>query len=535
MRQSHKFLFPRQFATTLVPAALAWLTGACTGPATLREFLDGETPDYVNTCRKTALEHEVAVNDMTYLRPQLHARVWPLTLRPDSDRMVSEQVFFDALREGKLKFVLLQARGGVGKTELSKALAAEACASLPTFRVDLVELYGADANVTGANLIVDSVGKQLKVQDGGQRQSMEQLLAEGRWLLIADSLDEVPNDRRPAVIDALTEMKKRFPSVQILVLARPSVFDDRYGLTAADAVLELPPLDCGRARSSLTKVTDDKDEATRISNFAHDWKLDRQSTIENRCYFPFMSTYRDLQAVQKLAKDFATDERLTNLSTVHEAIIAERLTKELQELKWTGEQALAAVDKLVAEGGWVPSEDGKDGAWNLTMTLERCLKSQGGDTAQARNVCERLFQSVVFERIQGAREWKFGHSAVADLFVARWLEQQLAKTPGKCDALDAPSALLDQKEHKDVGLYLLSRPNGSKCLGPVTKALCATNGGPVGLSTTIARSLPVGDARLQAIASARDAEIAKTEKAEKGEKVEKSDPCVMQVLNQLRK
>lgn len=506
-------------------AALVAAT-ACTGPANLREFLDGETPDYVTACRKSALDHEVAVNELTYLRPQLHARVWPLTLRPDSDRMVSEQVFFDTIREGKLKFVLLQARGGIGKTELSKAIAAEACASLPTFRVDLALLYGGDAAVTGANLIVDAVGKQLKVQDGSQRASMETLLAEGRWLLIADSLDEVPHDRRVGVIDALTEMRKRFPSVQLLVLARPSVFDERYGLTAVDAVLELPPLDCGRARSSLTRITDDKEESTRISNFAHEWKLDRQSSIENQCYFPFMSTYRDLQVVQKLAKDFATDERLTNLSQVHEAIVSERLQKELAELKWSGEQALAAVDKLVAAGGWVPSEDGKDGAWNLTMTKDRCLNAIGGEQSAARNICERLFQSVVFERIQGAEEWRFGHSAVADLFVARWLEAQLAKTPGKCDALDAPSALFHQKEHRDIAVYLLSRPNGARCLGAVTRALCESNGGAVGLATTISRGLPVGNSRIEAVATARDAEIAKGDKA---------DPCASQVLNQLRK
>ncbi len=511
-------IFAQNLMQSLAIFSLA-LIAACGGPATLREFLDTDAQDYTATCRKAAGEHELAVNDLTYLRPQLHARVWPLTLRPDSDRMVSEQVFFDTLREGKLKFVLLQARGGIGKSELAKALTAESCA-LPAFLVDLAQIYGADAQAGGANLLVEAIARQMKVADGGQRATLERLMTEGRWLLVADSLDEVPNSRRAAVLDALADLRKRFVTAQVVVLGRPSVFDDNYGIQGLDAVLELPPLDCGRARSSLTRLTDTKDEATRVSNFAHDWRLDRQGMLDSQCYFPYMATYRDLQVVQKLAKDFATDERLTNLSQVHEAILSERLQKELTELEWAGGKALAAVDGLVATDGVV------EGQWNMQLTLPRCLKSLGGDTPENHNVCERLFQSVLFERIQGAHEWKFAHQAVADLFVARWLEGQLGKTPGNCDAVEAPTSLLADKEHREIASYLVSRPNGSRCLDAVTRVLCASNGGPAGLAQQLSRGLPLGAARIDAITAAKDQESARNDKA---------DACVNQVLSQLRK
>ncbi len=500
-------------------AVLAMALTACSGPSTLREFLDTDAQEYIATCRKAAGEHELAVNDLTYLRPQLHARVWPLTLRPDSDRMVSEQVFFDALREGKLKFVLLQARGGIGKSELAKALTAESCAQ-PAYLVNLAEIYGSEAQAGGANLLVEAIARQMKVADGGPRETMERLLSEGRWLLVADALDEVPNSRRTAVLDALADLRKRFLSAQVVVLGRPSVFDDYYSIKGLDAVLELPPLDCGRARSSLTRLTETKDEATRISNFAHDWHLDRQGMLDSQCYFPYMAAYRDLQVVQTLAKDFATDERLTNMSQVHEAIISARLQKELIELQWAGDKALGAVDALVATDGLV------DGEWNMQLTLPRCLKAMGGDTPDNHNLCERLFQSVLFERIQGAREWKFAHQAVADLFVARWLEAQLAKTPGRCDAVEAPTSLLADKEHHEIATYLISRPNGSRCLNAVTHALCASNGGPTGLAQQLSRGLPVGVARIEAISTAKDQEAARNDKA---------DACVNQVLGQLRK
>jgi hypothetical protein len=512
------------------PAKMLTLAGlalgtACSGPANLREYIDSEGQEYTVACRKAAGEHELAVNDLSYLRPQLHARVWPLTLRPDSDRMVSEQVFFDALREGKLKFVLLQARGGIGKSELGKALTAESCAQ-PAFLVNLAELYGAEALAGGANLIVEAVAKQMKVRDGMQRDSFEQVLVTSRWLLVADSLDEVPNSRRQSVLDAIQELRKRYPAVQVVVSGRPSVFDDYYGIKDFDAVLELPPLDCGRARSSLTRMTDSKDDATRVSNFAHDWRLDRQSTLDQQCYFPYMATYRDLQAVQRLAKDFASDERLTNMSIVHEAILSERLQKELQELQWSGDRALAAVDALVATDGVVKSEGDDAPHWDLLLTLPRCLKAQGGDTPETHNICERLFQSVLFERIQGAREWKFGHQAAADLFVARWVEAQLAKTPGRCDAVDAPTSLLADKEHRDVATYLVSRPNGSRCLASVIRTLCTSNGGPNGLAQQLSRGLPPGNARYDTISLAKDQESARGEKPE---------ACVNQVLGQLRK
>ena len=501
------------------------LSAACGGPATLREFLDSSAQEYTANCRKAAGEHELAVNDGTYSRPKLHARLWPLPLPPNGDRMVTEQVFFDTVREGKVKFVLLQARGGIGKSELGKALAAESC-SMPAFLVNLAELYGSDALAGSANLIVEAVAKQLKVADGAQREAMEKLLVEGRWLLVADALDEVPNSRRKVVVDALQDLRKRFVTAQVVLSGRPSVFDDYYGIQNFDAVLELPPLDCGQAHSRLTRDAESKDEAARVNNFAREWHLDQKSTLGLQCYLPYMATYRDLEVVKRLAKDFASDERLTSMSQVHESIIAERLQKELTELQWSGGKALAAVDALVTTDGLVKPEGADALQWNLELTIPRCLKSQGGDTPEAHNVCERLYQSVLFERIQGAPEWKFASQPVADLFVARWVEAQLAKTPGHCDAVDAPTSLLADKEHRDVATYLVSRPNGARCLHNVLRVLCTSNGGPAGLSQQLSRGLPAGNARYDAISMAKDQE---TTHGEKG------DTCVSQVLAQLRK
>ena len=49
---------------------------------------------------------------------------------------------------------------------------------------------------------------------------------------------------------------------------------------------------------------------------------------QGQCHLPYMSTYRDIQAVQRMARTFNPKTEMgglqANLSTVHERIVAER-------------------------------------------------------------------------------------------------------------------------------------------------------------------------------------------------------------------
>ncbi len=490
----------------------AWLlaglaAAACSGPDKVSTTMEGPV---ASQCRKQFAAHERDVKELTYLPPALQTLRWALP-GADADGLISEATLVQALRGGQIKFAHVQARGGIGKTELAKALVAQTCGQVPAFRVDLREIYGptAPALAAGSNGIAVDVAKQLQLSAG------QTLATAGldRLLLAIDHVEEV-TDRRAQALADLGELRKEHPAWQVVVMGRPSIDLPFYGLQGLDAVLELPPLDCGRANSSLVRLSDDAAERHRVDGFVKTWHLDHQSMNGQQCYYPYLATYRDIQVVQRLAKTFNPDTEMgglqANLSQVHETILAERLIKELEDLKMTGEQVLAAVDAMVALGAY------QDGEWNLTFTLDRCLKGQGADAARGRVVCEKLFQSVLFDHIAGtgeakpdaaqgpalkAAEWKFAHQDIADLFVARWLEGQLQKTPKACTAVDQQ---VDMIAGKTIAGYLVGRPGGVRCLGPIAKAVCKDGGFQKSRVGLFYKGLPLGAQRSEWVKQAKD-------------------------------
>lgn len=484
---------------TLTAAAV--LLSACGGPQ-LMEFVNDQPGQYRQKCQSTWAAHEKAVKQLEYLRPTLRAHLWQTTPAADADGFVPEDALMDALRAGRVKAVYVQARGGIGKTELGKAIVADTCSSVPAFRVDLKELAGKG---TGSDVLVQAVAAQVQVSaDDGK--TLRDLLGKQRWILVVDALDEIDAAARTQLLTAVQDLRSQHPQMQLVLLGRPSVYDQYYGVQGLDAVVELPPLDCGRARSALLRYAEDAGVKSQVFAFLTAWNLDRQSTIGQQCYYPYLATYRDLQVVVRLAQKFDTSKGEMGglqhtLSEIHEAILAERLQKELVELALEGQAVLTAIDALVGLGGYEGSE------WNLSFQLQRCLQSQGGDSAKARLLCENLFQSVLLERIGGhagevkGAEWKFGHQALADLFVARWMEGKLAKTPGDCKVVEEQAEMIGGKE---VAGYLVGRPAGSKCLAQVAQALCKASGFQKNNVSLLHKGLPVGPERRGVVQTAKD-------------------------------
>ncbi len=502
----------------LVTASLLSCGGAQTSATTT------DSP-YAARCRKDRAEHGKNVKELTYLQPDFKGALWPAG-GLDSDGMLHEAALFEALRQGKVHWVYIQARGGIGKTELSKAIASETCASVPAFRVDLRQLFGPDAlpakAAAGAEgqAIEVALTEQLAAGGGG---NLAELIGKGRWILALDAIEEVVTPRRAEALKAIADLRARHPDAQVVLLGRPSIFEDAYGIKDFDARLELPPLDCGRARSSLARLSDDAADRRRINGFVATWHLDRQSLVGQQCYFPYLATYRDIQVVQRLAKTFNPDTEMGGLQAtlleVHEAILAERLLKELADLKMTAAEALQAVDVMVAKGGY------QDGEWNLTFTVQRCLESQtAGDAPRQRQVCEKLFQSVLFDRLQGADkagagQWQFGFQDIADLFVARWLEAQLALTPNACTAVEQHAEMI---AGKTIAGYLVGRPNGARCLQSVTRAMCKSGGFSKDKVGMLYKGLPLGPSRAGFVQQAKDFE------SKHG-----ADACATQILGAL--
>jgi hypothetical protein len=508
----------------LAAVAFAGLVLPACAAQNLQDYVrDGERP-YQSTCLKQAADLNQAVASRRYLQPMFHAHTWTTEPAPNGDQRIHENAVLKALRDGRVKTLFVQARGGIGKTEFSKALRAAECEQVPTFLLDFKDIAKAGGT---EQAIINLIATQLQAAPGDDFKLLQNFLGKERFILVVDALDEVTPAQRTPVLQAIRGFRAQMPAAQLVLLGRPAVHEPYYGLTEMDALLELDPLDCTRAMSALGLYVKDIDESKRVSAFIKSWGLDKEGRSGDRCYHPFLSTYRDLQAVTRMAEKFdpKQDEMggiQFSTSQVHETILAERVKKELGELGMVPEDMFGAVDKILNKDGF------EDGEWNLAFTIKRCLDAQpGGDSSRNRQLCEELFQSVLFERIGGnmgalsAAEWKFGNQGQADLFTARWLDSELGKAGDNCAMLDAHSVMFDGS--KEVAGYLVGRPHGGKCVAKVAQLLCkAKPDQKKNHVRQIYRGLPPGDARRPLVSAAKEAAAKST-----------PDGCTVDVLGAL--
>ena len=494
------------WSRALLPMLLvgAGLAVGC-GPSNLNAFLaEGELP-YAKACTKHLADQTKAVEDLRYNHVDLEVHRWTKTLPGGKYAILRDDKFVDALVRGDASNVLVVARGGVGKSTLARAIESWSCQRIPVFRVDLNADVAANLGrlKAGENAIINQCIRQLKLTSRvSDRETFLELLGHHRFVVLLDSLDEVPYGKRKKVIAQIDGLRTRYPkTAQSVIFARPGIYSDDYGLTGLDGKLEIPALNCSRVRSTLAWTAKDDNAKATAQSFVRMYHLDRQSKLRDRCYHPYMATYRDIQVIHRMAEKFEPKTDVggltANLSQVHERIVAERLRKELAALKWDQTKVLAAVDGMLK----VKGRDG--GQWNLEFTVKRCLTSlrmAGGKGAENRYVCEKILQSALFERIAGVREWRFGHRNVSDLFLARWLDREVAK--GGCAAVDANAAWLGSKE---VVGYLVGQPKGGGCLFQVATAMCKAHGYERHDVDLLYRGLPRAAARAPLIKTARKA------------------------------
>lgn len=484
---------------------VALLAGAGCGPKNLQAFLAESTLPYSKTCGERGAAQKEAVDNLTYNPVELSVHRWTKTLPGGKHATLSDSKLVDALVSGVATNVLVVARGGVGKSTLATAIEAYACQRVPVFRVDLNADVAArlDRLGSGENAIIRQCEKQLgldaRVSD---RETFAELLGASRFVVLLDSLDEVPSGIRPKVVAQIDDLRKRHAgTAQVVIFARPGIYNEDYGLKGMTAKLEIPALTCSRARSTLGWTAKDAFAKARAQSFVRMFHLDRQSTLADRCYHPYMATYRDVQVVHRLAEHFDPKTEMgglsANLTEVHERIIAERLRKELAALKWNQARVLKAVDDMVTVKGQ------QDGQWNLEFTTERCLTSltaAGGTEGENRYVCEKILQSAIFERIGGVREWRFGHRNVADLFLARWLDREIARLG--CVAVTKNASWVGSKE---VIGYLVGQPEGRNCAYELALAMCTDHGYERRDTDLLYKGMPMGALRAPLVKAARKA------------------------------
>ena len=503
------------FAALGVLAACTPTNRADSGPAF------GNTGEaYDLTCNKAYAEHAIEVAERKYIPPQLVVHEWPgVETTVTKTATISESDFVLGLlatrAPGKppLRTTLVMARGGTGKSKLAESIAAQTCKSAPVFRVDLnidVAAHLADMPA-GQNAIAVAIARQTKLDlKPGAEIALQKAVGEQGWIVVLDSLDEVPLLQRTQIAAAIDDLVTRVSvGAHAVVMTRPPVFTSNYGLKTVDGRLELPQLTCAETDAAIARAVPGPDERKRFDDFLSRYRIDRKVTVGDRCYYPHLSTYRDLQVVERLVRNAEIDKDQPDFkkfqasrAQVYTYFITAQLLRDLQGVALLPGDALTTIDRIVA------AKIQNGGERNLPITLPDCVSASTGPVETRQASCERLLQSSLFKSESTPDHHHFDNQSVGDLFLARATAQALEATGNlsdergryNCSAITEHAALLESNE---VAGFLVGQPAAQKCLAQMAVELCRRGGYAQHIYEQFDQGLPAGAAR-KAIVDAAD-------------------------------
>ena len=531
-------LAARSAAIVGVPCAVAVvaLAIACGGP----KRREGGPPvgepggAYDLACQAAAADRAKEAASGKYVPVDLLVHQWPSgDAKPITRAFLPEAEFGQSLiaapapNARALRTVLVLARGGTGKSKLAWSLEAQLCGKAPVVKVDLNVDVAAHANAVpdGANGVALEIAKRLGLPasvDG--HGALTDALDGQPWVVILDSLDEVPLLQRSQVVKWVDDVVTRHsPHARVIVMTRPPVFTSNYGLTTLDAKVEIPPLACADTDAALAREHTDEKSAAFFKEFTSRYGLDRKVTLFDRCSYPHMATFRDLAVVIRLVRNSAYDKETPEFKTfqssraqVYTYFATAQLIKDMQGTSLPAE-TLQLVDAMMASFGL------KGGERNLPFTLPRCVAAvPGDDPASKQPLCERLLQSALFKQDPDPGVWHFTNQTVGDLFLARWLAQAV-QAGGKTDC-SVIAAKADLLESSEVAGFVVGLPAGQQCLWPIAQELCQRSGFARSVIEQLDQGLPAGAVRVSLLQELqRDLEAAP------------NDPCLTALVEGLLK
>jgi len=478
-------------------------------------------------CAILAAEYARQVAEGRHIAAELVAHASLQAPKPGPRTFVSEKDFVAGLMQqgaDKAKTTLVLARGGTGKSTLAAAIEAQTCEQLDTFRIDLMTDIAArgETFTPGQNRIAERISELLQLPNvGGPETALRTALAGKPCLVVLDSLDEVPVVRRPGIANEIDDFVTRaLPGVRVVVLTRPPVFNSDYGLKTLGARFEIPQMSCAETDVAITRTIGEAKERENFIEFVHYYGIDRKVQSGGACYHPHLSTWRDLQVVQKLAQSFGYDKAASSLkdfesarSQVYTIFAAAQLERDLKAQAMAPAEALGVVDRMVA------AHDPSKGQRNLAFTMQDCLTNIGPKALAPQPSCERLLQSSLFTKTAEG-EWRFDNQSLGDLFLARWTSASLT-TQDKvdCAAIEERSSLLESSE---IAGFLVGQSAGQTCLAEVAVALCARAGYAQNVFEQLDQGLPAGPGRANLVTAA-------------GLKLDnlRPDPCARALLDRL--
>lgn len=528
----------------IVSAAAALL--ACGGPQVPETApAPGPGEPYKQACAVAQTKRAEDVAAKKYLPTELIIHQWP-GRELDAGRLslLKEEELAAALAaevtpgQARVRTVLVLARGGTGKSRLAESLTALSCGKVPMFRLDLnLDAVPRLAKAApGQNVLAAALAEQLGQRDPAQAEAfLTATLGTRPWVVVLDALDETPLLQREALAKQIDELVTRVaPQARALVMTRPPVFASNYGISTVDARLELPNLTCEESQAALARNVSDPQERQKLDHFLEHYGLGRKVTTFDRCYYPHLATHRDVQVVQRLAKNAAIGQDAQDFkdfqnsrAQVYTYFVTAQLLRDLQGVVLKPSEAIAVVDKMVAA---VKPDAGQR---NLAFKLEDCVAVSPVSDLGAKQVsCERLLQSALFKptlsketgREGGVQEFRFDNQSLGDLFLARWAAHALVGPDGKvdCKAVESKALMLESNE---VGGFLVGQPEAQGCLLEISQTMCTHIGMPQHIFEQFDQGLPSGPPRVQILKEIQD----------DLKVLPKVQPCVVQLYDGLAK
>jgi len=486
---------------------------------------------YDKTCRNQRAKRLAAETHKRYIPPEIILRRWPgFSTKNPAPQVMSEEAMVEFLTEGKSRVMLLVARGGTGKSKLAWSVVAQSCGRQPTAKIDLNWDIAARLNEFSANPIETMAARALGAGEGDEPTAfLRKHTGKMRWLLLLDSLDEVPLTKRKKVVSAINEAMKRHDKLRALILSRPPVYAGNYGLDNVDSFAELPPLSCERTEKARRELLKDDAQRKTFATFAARYGLDRKlKTDDGRCYYPHLATYRDFHVIKKLAESSAAADMSADgadpsrgaRARMYELYLTILLIKDLQTVDLLPKKGLAVIDAMIVKS------KPDDGDRNVGFTIDGCVDvMEGRDGDHKRSRCERLLRSSLFVPAATKGNFKLRNQTLYDLFLARWADAQVEHgAPDPCKRLRSHARLFESNE---VAGFLAGLPGGQKCLVAVATELCTNGGFAEHNHEQLDQGLPTGPRRKNIIDEARDL----ADKHREGPE----DMCVASVLDRLFK
>lgn len=455
------------------------------------------------TCKAAVAKRVSDIAGKQYVPMTLGLLAWPGRDAYAPTAWLPEEEFAGSLRDGPadgrtLRTALILARGGTGKSRLAESIYAQLCGSMPVFRIDLNLDVASQPETPGVNPIAAVLAKQLGVDAaGGPEKALQQALGGKPFLVLMDSLDEVQLNRRPSIASAIDELLMRIvPAGRAVVMSRPPVFNSNYGIGTVDARVEIPQLTCAESDAAVERVAGA--ELADVQAFLARYGLSRKVTSAERCTYPHLATYRDVEVAVKLAKNSkigADNPDFKNFQNsraqVYTYFASAQLLRDMQSLPLQPAEALAAVDAVVA------AKSPDKGERNLSIRVEDCINASThiADMAKRHAVCERLLQSSVFKSNGNSAEFHFANQSLGDLFLARWAAAAMTSPEGKanCGLVASKSHLLESNE---VAGFLLGHPAGQQCALEVAATMCKAGGHAEHVYEQFEQGLPDGAPRV---------------------------------------